>query len=65
MTLLIALKRSKVRFDLLTYYNQYLKFEAGLRGGLTQASHRYSRSAQPGDPNYRKEELTALVDLAK
>lgn len=63
--MLIALKRSKVKLDLLTDYTQYLKFEAGLRGGLTQASHRYSKSVQPEDPNFCEEKLNSLVYLDK
>ena len=52
MTLVIGLKWSRVKLELLTDYMRYLKFEAGMRGGLTQVSHRHCVSSQPGDADY-------------
>ena len=39
-----ALKYTKVKLELLTDINMLLMFEAGIRGGITQAVHRYANA---------------------
>ena len=39
-----ALKFTKIKLELLTDYDMLLMFEKGIRGGITQAVHRYSKA---------------------
>ena len=39
-----ALKFTKINLELLTDYDMLLMFEKGIRGGITQAVHRYSKA---------------------
>eukprot|EP00102_Acyrthosiphon_pisum_P012564 XP_008181781.2 PREDICTED: uncharacterized protein LOC103309046 [Acyrthosiphon pisum] len=46
------LKYTKVQLQLLSDYDQLLMMEAGVRGGLTQASMRYARANNSKVPDY-------------
>lgn len=60
-----ALKYSGTVIQLLTSNSMYLRFENGIRGGLTQASKRFARSCQPEDEDYTEEKKKAIVYLDK
>ena len=61
-----GLKFNHTQIKLICDPEQYLLFEAGLRGGFTSAMDRYGRSNQPDLPEYNPdEELSALLYLDK
>ena len=47
-----ALKYTDVRLDLLMDIDQYLFCEAGIRGGISQITHRYAKANNPYIPTY-------------
>jgi len=46
------LKHTKVDIELISDYTMLLTVEKGIRGGLTQASKRYSKANHPGATSY-------------
>jgi len=50
-----ALKKTKVKLDLITDIDQQLLFEKGFRGGISYIAHRYAKANNKYLPNYNPE----------
>ena len=57
----VCLKRTGVKLDLLTYIDMVLMFEKGLRGGISQAIHRYVTASNKYMPNYDSQRLSSYL----
>ena len=49
-----CLKKTKVKLELLTHVDMLLMFEAGIRGGISQATHKYATANKKYMKNYNK-----------
>ena len=60
-----ALKLTKIKLELLTDLDMFLMFEKGIRGGITQAVHRYAKANNHymGDQYNPEEESSYLQYL--
>ena len=60
-----ALKLTKIKLELLADYDMLLMFEKGIRGGITQAVHRYAKASNKymGDLYNPEEESSYLQYL--
>ena len=57
-----ALKFTKIKLELLTDYDMLLMFEKGIRGGITQAVHRYAKANNKHMGNlYKPEEESSYL----
>ena len=57
-----ALKFAKIKLELLTDYDMLLMFEKGIRGGITQAVHRYAKANNKHMGNlYKPEEESSYL----
>ncbi|XP_050437828.1 uncharacterized protein LOC126844028 isoform X2 [Adelges cooleyi] len=57
----VCLKHTKVELELLSDYDMLLMFENGIRGGLTQASKRYSKANHAKTPQYNPAEPNSWI----
>ena len=49
-----CLKKTKVKLELLTDVGMILMFEAGIRGGISKATHKYATANKKYMKNYNK-----------
>ena len=50
--MILALKQTKIRLELMTDYDMVLFFNAGLRGGTSFMGHQYARANIKNSPFY-------------
>ena len=55
------LKKTGVKLELLTDIDMVLMFEKGLRGGISQAIHRYATANNKCMPNYHSQRLSSYL----
>ena len=56
-----CLKKTNVKIELLTDIDMVLMFEKGLRGGISQAIHRYATANNKYMPNYDSQRLSSYL----
>ena len=56
-----CLKKAGVKLELLTDIDMVLIFEKGLRGGISQAIHRYATANNKYMPNYDSQRLSSYL----
>ena len=57
-----CLKKTEVKFELLTDYNMLLMIEKGIRGGICQATHRYVKANNIYMKNYDKNIESSYIE---
>ena len=58
-----CLKMTNVKIELLTDIDMVLMFEKGLRGGISQAIHRYATANNKYMPSYDSQQLSPFLIL--
>ena len=56
-----CLKKTEVELKLITHPNILLMFEEGIRGGITQSSHRYAEANNKHRENYDKNKESSYL----
>ena len=56
-----CLKKTKVKLDLLTDIDMLLMVEKGIRGGVSQAIHRYAEAINKYMKNYDKDIISSYL----
>ena len=56
-----CLKKTKVNLELLTDVDEVLKFEKGIRGGISQAVQRYASANNKYMPNFNLKQTSTYL----